>query len=223
MRTDSSPLGQHPQDLPAGIAGYTAAGLGIVAVAALGAMYAVEVPRGGPYVFGGINDFTGGLFFLAAIPPIIQVHRRLGDGPWSRTALAATVAGSAAAAASGVLISFHVIPFGPSSAVSMIGIFGQALWAAMANHKLAGRPRYPHQLALWGRGIGLGMLVALPIVGVGYAAGGLPALQITLYAVGGAIGGAAYLGWPLWLFAVGRRLAGRAERARHRRPAARPA
>ncbi|WP_369046405.1 hypothetical protein [Sinomonas sp. P10A9] len=222
MRTDSSPLGQHPQDLPAGIAGYMAAGLGIVAVAALGAMYAVEVPRGGPYIFGGINDFTGGLFFLAAIPPIIQVHRRLGDGPWSRTALAATAAGSVAAAASGILISFHMIPFGPSTAVSMVGIIGQALWAAVANHKLANRPRYPRRLAQWGRAIGLGMLVALPIVGAGYAAGAVPALQTVLYAVGGAIGGAAYLGWPLWLLAVGRRLAGRTEGAR-RRPAARPA
>lgn len=217
-------LGHLPGDGPAGVAAYAAAGLGAVAVAALAVMYAVEVPRGGPYVFGGINDLAGGLFYLASIPPILQLHRRLGRGPGRRAGAVGVVAFSAAAAASGILLSAHAVDFGVSTTVSIAGIVGQATWAAVANHRFLGHPRYPRRLALAGRAIGIGMLSALPIVGAGVVAGGAPVLQATLYAVGGAIGGAAYLAWPLWLFAAGRHLAGRAQTSPRRRPAsARPA
>ena len=66
-----------PGDRTAARAAYAAAGLGAVGAATLGAMFAVEVPRNGPYVFGTINDATGALFNLAAVPVILQVHRRL--------------------------------------------------------------------------------------------------------------------------------------------------
>ncbi|GAB3271101.1 hypothetical protein GCM10027449_06600 [Sinomonas notoginsengisoli] len=224
MRDDTmTSLGHLPADGPAALAAYTAAGLGALAVASLAAMYAVEVPRGGPYVFGGINDFTGGLFYLATIPPILQIQRRLGRGPRTRAGTVAVVVCSAAAAASGVLLSLHLIGFGPSTAVSVAGIVAQAAWAALANHRLLHHPRYPHRLAMAGRAIGLGMLAALPIIGAGYLASGVPALQMTLYAAGAALGVVAYLGWPLWLFTAGRYLAGHGERAHRRGPAsARP-
>lgn len=57
-----------PADRTAARAAYAAVGLGAVGVSTLGAMYAVEVPRNGPYVFGTINDATDALFNLAAIP-----------------------------------------------------------------------------------------------------------------------------------------------------------
>ena len=203
-------LGRLDGDLPAGVAAYVAAGLGGVATAALAVMYAVEVPRGGPYTFGHLNDFTGGLFFVASIPAIVQVHRRLGDGPWSRAALAGVAAGSAAAAVSGVLLSLDRVDFEASTAVSIAGIVGQAAWTAAANHKLAAHPAYPRRLALAGRAIGVGMLGALPVIGLGLAASNAPALRTALFAVGGAVGGAAYLAWPVWLAAAGRHLAGAA-------------
>ena len=215
-------LGRLDGDLPAGVAAYTAAGLGAVATAALGVMFAVEVPRGGPYVFGAINDFTGGLFFAASIPAIVQVHRRLKDGPGSRAALAAVAAGSGAAAASGVLLSAHLIEYAPSTAVSMAGIVGQAAWLAAVNHKLASSPAYPRRLALAGRAIGVGMLAALPVLGAGYAASGSPAVRTALYAVGGAAAGAAYLAWPVWLAVAGRHLTGAARRSPGRRGTFRP-
>ncbi|GAA2203038.1 hypothetical protein [Sinomonas flava] len=211
-----APLGSLPGDASAGLAAYTAAGLGAVAAAALGVMYGMEVPRGGPYVFGAVNDFTGGLFFAASIPAIVQIHRRLTPGPWSRAALGATVTASAGAAASGVLLSLGLIGFAPSTVVSVAGIFTQAAWTMVANHRLAGRPPYPRRLALAGRAVGAGMLVAVPVVGAGLAASDAPALQTALFALGGAVGGAAYLAWPVWLAFAGRRLTGAAA---HRRPA----
>jgi hypothetical protein len=207
-----TPLGHLPGDRAAGLAAYAAAGLGAVGAATLGAMYAIEVPRGGPYVFGGINDFTGGLFFAATIPAILQIHRRLGQGTWSRLALAAAVAGSAAAAASSVLLSLHLIDFAPSTAVTVAGIVGQAAWTAAANHRLLRRPAYPRRLGQAGRAVGVGMLGALPILGAGYAAAAVPPLQTALFALGGTLGGAAYLAWPVWLAFAGRQLTGAAER-----------
>ncbi|MFP5416870.1 MAG: hypothetical protein ACLGHZ_08325 [Actinomycetes bacterium] len=199
-------LGALEGDRTAGVAGYTAAGLGVVAAAALAVMFAVEKPRGGPYVFGAVNDFTGGLYYAATIPVIVQIHRRLPDGPASRTALAAVVTGSAAASASGVLLSLHLIPFVPSTAVSIVGIVGQAVWTTATHHQLLDHGTYPRDLARAGRAIGLGMLAALPLVGGGLAAGAAPELQRALYGIGGALGGAAYLSWPLWFAAAGRRL-----------------
>ncbi|MDQ4504561.1 hypothetical protein [Sinomonas sp. ASV322] len=200
------PLGELKGDVLAGAAAYAAAGLGAAGVASLAAMYAVEVPRGGPFVFGAINDFVGGMFYVAALPAIIQIHRRLDGGPWSRAGLAAVAAASGAAGASGVLLSLQVVPIAPSTAVSIGGIVAQAGWAAVVNHHLLHRTGYPRRLALSGRAIGVGMLAALPLATAGYALPGAPALQRILYACAGTIGIAAYIGWPIWLFATGRRL-----------------
>lgn len=209
MRASSVvPLGDLPGDRQAGMAAYAAAGIGVVSGAALAAMYAVEVPRGGPYRFGAINDFTGGLFFAATIPAIHQVHRRLGDGPWSRAAETAVITGSAAAAVSGVLLAFHRIGFKPSTAISIAGIAGQAVWAAVAHHKLLQASGYPKGLARAGRAIGCGMLAGLPLVAAGFATPRLPALRWALWAVGGTLGATSYLAWPVWLGACGRHLRG---------------
>lgn len=205
------PLGDLQGDRKAAIAAFAAAGLGVVSSAALGAMYAIEVPRGGPYRFGTLNDFTGGLFFAATIPVIIQVHRRLADGPGTRAAGAAVVTSSAAAAASGLLLAFGKIPFNPSTAVSVAGIVGQAAWTALAHHKLLRRPGYPQGLARAGRAIGCGMLAGLPLVGAGFAASQVPPLKWTLWIIGGTVSAASYLAWPVWLAACGRKLLGAGE------------
>lgn len=50
------------------------------------------------------------------------------------------------------------------------------------------------------------MLGALPVVAAGYAARSMPRWQKVLYAIGGGVGGAAYVAWSVWLFALGRQL-----------------
>ncbi|MGB7962881.1 MAG: hypothetical protein WCF12_08005 [Propionicimonas sp.] len=209
MRASSVvPLGDLPGDRPAGMAAHAAAGLGVLSGAALGAMYALEVPRGGPYRFGAVNDFAGGLFFAATIPVIVQVHRRVGDGPWSRTAETAVITSSAAAAVSGVLLAFHRIPFKPSTAISIAGIAGQAVWAAVTHHKLLRGPGYPRGLARAGRAIGCGMLAGLPLAAAGFAVPRLPVLKWAMWGIGGTLGAASYLAWPVWFGACGRQLRG---------------
>ncbi|QGF23246.1 hypothetical protein [Raineyella fluvialis] len=195
-------------DPAAGLAAYVSAGLGAVAVGTLAVMYAVEVPRGGPFVFGRLNDVAGGLFYAATIPVIIQVHRRLPATSASRAGLTTVVVGSGAAAVSGILLALQVIPFVPSTAVSMAGIVSQAAWAALTQHRLLRRPGYPPRLARVGRAIGVAMLAALPVVGLGFTLGRAPGLRAVVNVVGYGVGGLAYVSWPVWLFAVGRHLRG---------------
>lgn len=86
-----------PGDTQARAGAYLAAGLGGANLVTLGLMYAIEVPRNGPYRFGAINDFGSGLYFLSSIPVLVQIHRRLDDSPVSRAGLWTVVGWSAAA------------------------------------------------------------------------------------------------------------------------------
>jgi hypothetical protein len=177
---------------PATWCAYAAAGLGGANLVTLGLLYAVEVPRNGPYVFGAINDFGGGLYFLSSIPVLQELSRRLDDdGPVSRAALATVVGSSAVAAGSSFLLAFSKIPFAPSTAVTVGAILVQSAWLT----------------AVSGRRAGLAMLAGLPVFALGYLAPTGSALRKALFAVGGTLSGAAWVSWPVWYLLVGRTLA----------------
>ena len=203
-----------PGDSQAKRCAYAAAGLGGANLITLGLMYAIEVPRNGPYVFGAINDFGSGLYFLSSIPVLWQIHRRLGDdGPVSRTALWTIVGSSVAAAGSSFLLAFHAIPFAPSTAVTVGAILVQSVWVIVVNAKLLRRGGWPRRLARLGRGAGLAMLAGMPILSLGYLAPSGSALRKALFAVGGTLGGAAWVSWPVWYLLVGRSLSEKGERS----------
>jgi hypothetical protein len=201
-------LGPLEGDARAGSFAFLSAGLGAVGVTTLATMYAVEVPRDGPYVFGAINDFTGGLFFLSSIPVVVQVHRRLGEGRGTTTSLWTVVGLSVAAAGSGVLLAFHVIPFTPSTAVTIGAITGHAVWFAAVHHKLLGRGGYPRGLARLGLRIGVSMLAGLSLVLGGLAAGDARPLRLALLGAGGLLGAGAWTAWPFWYYRAGQALRG---------------
>ncbi|UKA50650.1 hypothetical protein LFT48_03660 [Arthrobacter sp. FW305-123] len=125
-----------PGDRTASILAYSAAGVGVAGVLTLGAMYAVEVPKGGPFVFGAINDATGAVFNVLVIPVILQVHKRLPQAPWTEPLKWVTAAACAAGATSSALLVLKVMDFGPSTAVSVAAIVIQGLWFFVANNKL---------------------------------------------------------------------------------------
>jgi hypothetical protein len=195
-----------PGDEQAGRFAYVAAGLGGANLVTLGLMYAIEVPRNGPYRFGAINDFGSGLYFLSSIPVLWQIHRRLDDGPLSRTALWTVVGSSVAAAGSSFLLAFHVIPFAPSTAVTVGAIVVQSIWATVVNAKLLRRGGWPNRLARLGRGAGIAMLAGMPILSLGFLAPSGSALRYALFALGGTLSGAAWIGWPVWYLMIGRSL-----------------
>jgi hypothetical protein len=193
---------------------YASAGLGGANLVTLGLLYAVEMPRKGPYVFGAINDFGGGLYFLASVPVLAQIHRRLDDdSPASRTALVAVAGSSVAAAGSSFLLAFHKIPFAPSTAVTVGAILVQSVWVTAVSTRLLRRGGWPKRLARLGRGAGVAMLTGLPILSLGYLAPNGSALRKALFAVGGTLSGAAWVSWPLWYLLVGRTLSAQGNRA----------
>lgn len=203
-----------PGDVPATWCAYAAAGLGAANLVTLGLLYAVEVPRNGPYVFGALNDFGGGLYFLASIPVLRQVHRRLeDDGPIGRAALGTVVGSSVAAAGSSFLLAFHKIPFAPSTGVTVGAILVQSVWLTAVSTKLSRRGGWPKWLARVGRGAGVAMLAGMPILALGYLAPTGSPLRQRMLAVGGTLGGAAWVTWPVWYLLVGRTLAAQENRA----------
>ena len=209
--------GSIPGDALAKQCAYAAAGLGGANLVTLGLMYAVEVPRNGPYVFGAINDFGGGLYFLASVPVLAQIHRRLDDdGPASRAALAAVFGSSAAAAGSSFLLAFHKIPFAPSTAVTVGAILVQSVWVTAVSTRLFRRTGWPKRLARLGRGAGVTMLAGLPILSLGYLPPSGSTLRKALFAVGGTLSGAAWVSWPVWYLLVGRYLSTEANRTGRR-------
>ncbi len=135
--------GELPGDRTTAALAYSAAAVGAVGVATLAAMYAVEVPKGGPFVFGTINDATGAVFNLLAIPVILQIHKRIPATPWSEPLKWVTVAACAAGATSSTLLVLKVLEFGPSTAISVTAIVIQGLWFLVANNNLLHVTDYP--------------------------------------------------------------------------------
>jgi hypothetical protein len=195
-----------PGDAQAKTCAYLSAGLGGANLITLGLMYAIEVPRNGPYRFGAINDFGSGLYFLSSIPVLMQIHRRLDANPVSRAGRWTVVGSSAAAAGSSFLLAFKVIPFAPSTAVTVGAILVQSVWVIIVNAKLLRRGHWPKRLAQLGRGAGIAMLAGLPIFSLGYLAPSGSALRKALFAIGGSLSGAAWTSWPVWYLLVGRSL-----------------
>ena len=210
-------MSQRPNPTAATWCAYAAAGLGGANLVTLGLLYAVEVPRNGPYTFGAINDFGSGLYFLSSIPVLQEISRRLDDdGPIRRAALAAVVGSSVAASGSSFLLAFGKIPFAPSTAVTVGTILIQSAWLTAVSTRLARRSRWPKDLARLGQGSGVAMLAGLPILSLGYLAPSGSTLRKALFAVGGALGGAASVSLPVWYLLVGRTLGAEARGAERR-------
>ena len=182
---------------------YAAAATGAIGVVTLGAMFAVEVPRGGPYVFGTINDATGAIFNVLVIPVILQVHRRVPPAPWTDPIKWITVSACAAGAASSALLVFKVLDFNASTAISMASITLQGLWFFLIHNRLRKVEEYPRSLSRLGRFIGGALLVGLPVVGAGFALQGPEWLRMALMGAGIALGAASWLAWPYWYYRAG--------------------
>lgn len=199
-------LTEIPGDRTAAKFAYSASGLGVLGVATLGIMYAVEVPRNGPYIFGTINDATGGVFNLAVIPVIIQVHRRLPKTPTVSAGKWVVVAACAAGSASSFLLVFKRLDFETSTAVSIGSIAVQGAWFLLAHQSLLKAHGYPRNLAHLGRGIGAALLAALPLAGFAFAEQVPGWLRWGVGGAGAALGACAWVAWPYWYYLAGRHL-----------------
>lgn len=200
-----------PGDRTASAFAYSAAAVGVAGVLTLGAMYAVEVPKGGPFVFGAINDATGAVFNVLVIPVILQVHKRLPQAPWTEPLKWVTVAACAAGATSSALLVLKVLSFEPSTAISVAAIVFQGVWFLVAHNKLLHVEGYPKGLAKLGRFIGGALLIGLPVAGLGFLIPGPEWLRWAVMGVGFVAGASSWVAWPYWYFKAGRFLGHRRE------------
>ncbi|OFI38577.1 hypothetical protein BIU82_04455 [Arthrobacter sp. SW1] len=202
----SDQLPELPGDHTASAFAYTAAATGVAGVATLAAMYAIEVPKGGPYIFGTTNDALGGFFNLLAIPVILQVHRRLPANTGNETLKWVVVAASVAGSVSSFLLVFGVLEFMPSTIATVSAMTVQALWFLLAHRQLLKRPDFPRGFGRLGRFIGAALLIGLPLTGLGYVLPGPDALRWTVTGLGVALGATGWVLWPYWYFRAGRLL-----------------
>ncbi len=195
-----------PGDRTAAKFAYAAAGLGVVGVATLGAMYALEVPKKGPYIFGTINDATGGVFNLVIIPVVVQVHRRLRSTPGSDAAMWLVVAASVAGSASSFLLVFRKLDFPVSTGISVGAMVIQAAWFLLANGSLQKTVGYPRDLARLGHFIGGALVAALPVAGLAAVEQAPAWIRWGIGGAGIVLGAAAWVAWPYSYFLAGRHL-----------------
>jgi hypothetical protein len=195
-----------PGDRTAAKFAYAAAGVGAVGVVTLGAMYAVEVPKNGPYVFGTINDASGGVFNIVAIPVILQVHRRLSRTPGSEAGKWLVVTACAAGSASSFLLVFKQLDFTVSTGISVGAMVIQAGWFLLAHRALRDTDGYPRELAMLGQWIGGTLLAALPPAGLAVTKKAPRWLRGGIGGAGIALAAAAWVAWPYWYFMAGRNL-----------------
>lgn len=185
---------------------YLVSAIGVAGVLTLILMYAIEVPRGGPYVFGGINDVTGGLYSIAVIPLLLHLARE--GAPTARWLgfTRAAVVSSALSSASSFLLVAKVLPFVPSTAISTLGIVVQAGWMLGFGLRARGSRRYPTGVLRLARLVGIGTFVGLPIAGLAFALPRESVARIATLSLGIGIGGGAWAAIPALWFLVGRAL-----------------
>ncbi len=182
------------------------AAVGVAGVLTLALMYAIEVPRGGPFVFGAINDALGGFYNLGLLPLLRDLSDTGGASPGWGLLTRATLLGTALAAASSFLLVLKVLPFAPSAAVSVAGIALQSAWLLGLGIRRRGPLRDAPGLLRLARLIGSSALLGLPLVSAGFLFPKKSVGRIAALSVGGAIGGGAWAAMPVFWFLAARSL-----------------
>lgn len=167
----------------------------------------VSLARGGSAApWGPINDLlsAAGNVLLAVLVP--RLSRRAARTRGQRGFVTLITGACLVAAASGVLLVARVLPFEPSTAISIGAIALQMAWMAWLNTSWSRDPGMPRSVWMTGAAVGYGLIAGLALTGTSFLLpGGSIAAKALLYP-GLAIGGAVWLAWPLWFVLLGRHL-----------------
>ena len=180
--------------------------INLVSGAFLAVMFASMAAGGSASPWGPINDILSafGNIILAFLVP--HLSRRVARSARARGFVRAIVTASLVAAASGFLLVAGVLPFEPSTVISMVVIVAQCVWMIWLNRHWLRNPALPRVSPLSGLGFGGVLLGAFALAGASFLlpSGSLPA-NLLLYP-GVALGGLAWLLWPTWYLLVGQHL-----------------
>ena len=180
--------------------------INLVSGAFLAVMFASLATGGSASPWGPINALLSafGNVILACLVP--HLSRRAARSARARGFVRAIMVASLAAAASGFLLVAGVLPFEPSTVVSMVAIVAQCVWMIWLNRHWLRDPALPRMIPLAGLGFGGVLLGAFALAGASFLlpSGSLPA-NLLLYP-GVVLGGLAWLLWPTWYILLGQHL-----------------
>ncbi len=189
-----------------GLVAYAGGVVGVVGLATLGLMFAIEVPSGGPFRFGAANDIGGSIFAALFIPLVIGLERLLPRTGWSRGLAGVTVAASVAGIILPLLLVAGALSFETQSPMVVAVFELQSLWLLLAGRRMRTVPPFAGRLARITQVVGASFICGTAIAGAGLAlpSGSVP--QLAVMGIGGAIAVVGWVGWPVWFLAAGRTL-----------------
>lgn len=80
-------------------------------------------------------------------------------------------------------------------------------WMLWLNRRFSTDPGVPRRVSRFGIAFAVSLLAALVLVGTSFLFEAGNGASTVLQAVGGAVGGVAWLSWPLWFIVLGRHVA----------------
>ncbi len=162
---------------------------------------------GSPDPWGPINDFLSGVanLMLAALIPVIS--RRAARGRWERHGVRLLSGASVLGAVSSFMLVAGRLGFEQSTAISIAVIVLQVLWMLWLNRRFVTDPGVPRRVSRFGMAFAVSLLAAMILVGTSFFVGAGAWASTALQTVGGAVGGVAWLSWPIWFLFLGRHLA----------------
>jgi len=177
----------------------------VAAIATLGLMFAIEVPKVGPFIFGTTNDALGAVHNVLLAPVVAEISGELPPGQARQVLAPLALASCVVGAASSALLVARVLPFRPSTALSMAANGVQAAWLLGVSGHLRSRPtgRRAGDVA---RAIGIGTLAGGAVAAVGALLPRESSARRAVLVAGAVPGSVAWLAWPLWLHFAARYL-----------------
>jgi hypothetical protein len=177
----------------------TAAATSAVVVLALLLFYAVEVQRPEPHVFGPISDIGTVAWDLLAVPLVLGLGAALfRAGALGAVVSVGTAVLSGAGAAGSALLVVGVLPFGPSTALSVVVILAQCGWLLLVGRRLAGAGGFARTVGRLGVGIALVQAAAAVLFAISLLLGWGSPLQVVVMLVAIVPGAVGWAAWPVW-------------------------
>ena len=195
----------------------TNAAIGLAASVLLILMFVIEVPFNGPYAFGAGYELLAALGCVVSAVLVVKISARVASSVTARAfppfVFLALIIGAIAA----VLVTIDVFDAVVWILVQAGVLVMEAIWMFWVNRSLVTQGTLRPWTGSLGRLIGLGLMIGLPLAGIGLTLPVLTIPQILLLGVGVFLAGGVWLIWPLWWVLAGsqlRRVDGGASRTR---------
>lgn len=182
---------------------FATAGVTLTAGGFLIAMFVLEAPYDGPYVFGRANDVLSAVGNVLIAALVLHVSRPAERPGRSRIFVRIVVAASVVAAVSSILLFSGLLAFEVSTAISIAVILLQAAWMLWVNTQLYELGVFSRLLSRCGQLVGAGLWMGLLTVGISAMFGWLTIAQVLILGLGVFIAGGVWLAWPIWFVMLG--------------------